>query len=317
MKALFWNATVAFFIFTACNTEKDMELKIIDRLMLEQIPSASGIEHLNGHFWIVGDNSPWLFEMTEQFIVINRYEIFSTDSLENNVIPKKRKHDFEAMTAMVWQGDSALFIFGSGSKSPERNIGKLIQFGPKLKESKFDLTELYTWIKEEAKLKDEDLNIEAATVLGKKLYLFNRGKNKLLVMDQKDFIDYLNGERQKLKIKSFTIDLPNIDGAESGFSGATADALNNRLIFTASVENTSNWIDDGAVLGSFLGTIDADKLHNHYVPLCEQIMQDNDALLVKVESIAIKSATQESLNCLLVTDSDGGKSELIEISIRR
>lgn len=294
-----------------------MKLNIIDRLMLEQIPSASGIEHLNDHFWIIGDNSPWLFELTEQFIVVNRYKIFSTDSLENNVIPKKRKHDFEAMTAMVWEGDSALFIFGSGSKSPDRNNGKLIQLGSKLKETNFDLTELYGWIREEAKLEEEDLNIEAAAVLGKKLYLFNRGKNKLLVMDQKDFIRYLKGEKQQLKIKSFTIDLPNIEGTESGFSGATADELHNRLIFTASVENTSNWIDDGAVLGSFIGMIDVDKLHNHYMPLCEQITQNNENLLVKVESITIRTSTQEILNCLLVTDSDGGKSELIEISMKR
>jgi hypothetical protein len=317
MKALFWNITVAFFILTACNSEKDMKLSIIDRMMLDQIPSASGIEHLNGHFWVIGDNSPWLFELTEQFIVVNRYKIFSTDSLENNVIPKKRKHDFEAMTGMIWEGDSALFIFGSGSKAPDRNSGKLIQLGSKLKETKFDLTEFYSWIKEEAKLNDEDLNIEAAAVLGKKLYLFNRGKNNLLVMDKEDFYHYLTGEKQHFKIKSYTIDLPNIEGTESGFSGATADEENNRLIFTASVENTANWIADGAVLGSFVGTIDVDKLHNHYVPTYEQIKQNNEDLLIKVESITIRSATQDQLDCILVTDSDGGNSELIEITLKR
>lgn len=315
MKTSSWILLVAVFIIGACNSNKIMEIKIVDRLKLDQIPSASGIERINGHFWIIGDNSPWLFELNDKFILLNKYEIFSTDSLDGNTIPKKRKHDFEAMTQITWERDSAIFIFGSGSKSPERNWGKLIQFGKNIQATQYDLSKLYEQIMEEAKLDEEELNIEAAAVLGDKLYLFNRGKNKLISISTKDFYRFLKDEKQEVKIKAITIDLPTIDGVQAGFSGAFADEKNKRLIFSASVENTSNWIDDGAILGSLIGVIKVSEAYNHYTPVCHIIMENESPLLVKVESVSGKTIEKDKLTCLVVTDSDGTDSELLELEI--
>jgi hypothetical protein len=129
------------------------------------------------------------------------------------------------------------------------------------------------------------------------------------------FMDFLEGDREKLNIKSNTIDLPRLEGIQSGFSGATADTEFNRIIFTASVENTSDWVDDGEVLGSYLGVIYISDLHHHYAPN-SVLIEDNSGILdVKVESVALTSSTQNKISCILVTDSDGGSSELLEVEI--
>lgn len=292
-----------------------MTIKITDRFSLDQIQSASGIEYLDLKYWIIGDNLPWLYEVDDKLSILEKHVIFSVESLENGVIPKKVKHDFEAMTSMVWDGDSVLFIFGSGSKSPHRNQGLLIRLQDPLKLTKFDLSNFYELILEKAKLEEEELNIEAAAVLDGKLYLFNRGKNKLIIVKTKDFQNFILRKKDNIKIKVQTIDLPQVDGIQAGFSGATADEKFHRLLFTASVENTSNWVDDGAVLGSFVGVIDVTKLHHHYVPKCEILTEDENTLPLKAESISIKSSEKKHVKCLLVTDSDGGESEALEIDV--
>lgn len=306
---------LGIFILSACNSGNNMTIKITDRFSIDQIPSASGIESVDAKFWVIGDNSPWLYEVDEKLAIQKKHAIFSMESLEDGVIPKKRKHDFEAMTSMVWDGDSVLFIFGSGSKAPYRNQGLLVRLEDPLKLTKFDLSNFYELILEKAKLKEEELNIEAAAVLDGKLYLFNRGKNKLIIVKTKDFQNYILRKKDDIKIKVQTIDLPQVDGIQAGFSGATADEKYHRLIFTASVENTSDWVEDGTVSGSFVGVIDVVKLHHHYMPKCVLLEQDENVLPLKAESIAVKISEKKQLKCVLVTDSDGGESEALEFDI--
>ncbi len=296
-----------------------MNAKIENSVTLYEIPSASGIEFLDGKYWLIGDNSPWLFEVNEAFAVAKKYPIFSMDYSENGTIPKSKKHDFEAMTALNWEGDSALFIFGSGSKA-NRFQGVLVKINsalhPTMETQKFDLTDFYSKILEKAKLKEGELNIEAAAVLGDHLFLFNRGKNKLISLKVKHFIDYLSGTRETIKIKVKTIDLPEIDGIRAGFSGATADEKFQRIVFTASVENTADWVADGEVLGSFIGVLNLQSLKNHAAPKCVLIINKQEILRIKAESIALEESYENSFRCLVVTDSDGGKSELLKLKVQ-
>lgn len=303
-------------LFSACNSENSMEIEIMDRFELEQIPSASGIEKVDDRYYVIGDNSPWLFELHSNYFILNKYQISSKDSIEGNIIPKKWKSDFEAMTSLEWEGEKALFIFGSGSKSPQRNSGMLIKLEDKLQLRNYDLTPLYELIMEEAKLSPEELNIEAAVVLGPRLYLLNRWDNKIISMKTSDFQKFINNEKDNIKIKVVSIDLPEIDGIDAGFSGACADEKFNRIIFTASVENTTNTIDDGAVLGSFIGVLDKKELVQHFQPECELLTQYDETLTVKVESISLKESIKKSLNCVIVTDSDGMASEVLELKVK-
>lgn len=315
MKSHFYAIIVGLILFTSCDSEKKMKITIESTILLEQIPSASGIEFIDNKFWVVGDNSPWLFELNQDFFIQNKYPIFSLSEVKNDILPKNKKHDFEASTSIIWENDSALFVFGSGSKLEQRNYGRLIQFGLKPTVTEFDLLDFYKLIKEEAKLDDEEFNLEAAAIIEDKLYLLNRGNNKVISMKTDNFIAFIQKDKEKLKIKVTNIDLPSIDGVQAGFSGASVDVLNGNLIFTASVENTSDWVKDGAVLGSYIGIIEIDKLQDHYIPQYSLLSKNGEAELLKVESIAVVSSENKTLNCVMVTDSDGGSSELLKITI--
>lgn len=295
-----------------------MEVKVIDRIELEGVPSASGIEFMRDHYYVIGDNSPWLYLLDKNFKLENIYVIGSLDSLENGLVPKAIKKDLEAMCGFLDGQDSVVLIFGSGSKSPIRDHAKLIRFNGEIPiVSQYDIFDFYLHIKDKARIDSDAFNIEAAAVLDDRLYLFNRGDNKIIECSLKKFMSYLKMKVQadEVKLKISKLNLPEIDGIEAGFSGATSDEVHNRIFVTASVENTANWIDDGQVLGSFVGLIEPDKLSDHYKPSFTLLKKEEDAIPVKVESIALISSKEESAKCVLVTDSDGGVSELFEILI--
>ena len=302
-------------LLIGCESTIPMKISAIKRLELNDIPSASGIEYGNGYYWIIGDNSPYMFQLDDEFNLLEKVTLQKLDHAVDGVIPKLKKVDLEAMLSMKWKEDSVLFLFGSGSKLPERAVGWKINMLDPTIQDRIDLLTFYELLMDETKLKENDFNIEAAVELNGKIYLFNRGKNKLISMKTEQFIEFIEGKRDELKIKTHNIDLPQVDGVEAGFSGATIDEQNNRIVFTASVENTSDWINDGQVLGSFIGVIEIDKLENHYHPSIVLITENKETLLLKVESIALKNLNENAYKCILVTDSDGGLSELVEVII--
>jgi hypothetical protein len=301
-------------VFFGCEQPQTMKVKLITRKELKGIPSASGIEKIDHHFWVVGDNSPWLFELDSTLEVINRIAIHDTTDLISGVLDKTSKHDSEAMISFERSGMNYLLLIGSGSKE-SRKKAKLINTKNGEMLDEYDLAPFFEIVKEEAKLDGEDLNIEAAACLNDRLYLFNRGKNRMISLKFTQFLDFLNKRTDEIKIKWVTIDLPRLDGIQSGFSGATADEEYDRIIFTASVENTSNWVDDGAVSGSYIGVINLKDAHHHYVPESILLKDEFGVLEIKVESVAIDESTDKILNCILVTDSDGGESEILSIEL--
>jgi hypothetical protein len=300
----------------ACKSKSTMIISIDKQLTLLNIPSASGIENDGESLWVIGDDSPFIFQMNKEYQIKNKYTISKGFTIEqlNATISKDEKKDFEAMTLINWEDEKCIFLFGSGSKSPQRNDGLLISLQGNVIET-FDLSAFYELIQKDAKLDEEDFNIEAAAILEDKLYLFNRGKNKLISMKTEHFIEYINGKKASIKIKENTIELPSLNGVKAGFSGATIDVENKRILFSASVENTSNWVDDGAVYGSYIGIIVPSELQHHYTPECALLEKDK-TLLIKVESLTIIESSKEKTKIVAVTDSDGSVSKLLEVTIR-
>lgn len=297
-----------------CNQRDFMKVNVLERNELKGVHSASGIEKIGDKFWLVGDNSPWIYVVDSDYNLVEKFQIHDTTNLSSGVLKKSEKHDTEAMISFDQDGAQVLLLIGSGSKE-KRKLAKLVHAntGELLKE--YDLTGFYEIIKEEAKLTDEELNIEAAAVLNKRLYLFNRGKNKMISLKLSKFLNFIEGKSKTIKVKSLTIDLPRFEGIQSGFSGATSDEAFNRIIFTASVENTSDWVADGEVLGSYVGIIDLKELHHHYIPECVMLEDKNGVMDIKVESVAVKESDRKMLKCVLVTDSDGGISEAISVDL--
>ncbi len=297
------------FALISCNFD-EMKFDLKEHRELTGIPSASGLEVTNSGIYVIGDNSPWLFRLNENFEITDKISLFPDREFDDSIIEKIHKPDLEAIAP----GDSSgnvLLAFGSGSKSPERDI--LVEIDITTGTAReYPLIEFYSRLRSVAGITSEELNIEAAEVYQEELYLFNRGKNLIIRCSLADFRKYLEGGEKTFDLEIFSIDLPDIDGIPAGFSGASLDPENGKLFFTATVENTDNWIDDGEVLGSFIGVFDLKELQDEMKPDHIAILLDENYLKVKVESVAVLSPFRSGeAELLMVTDSDGGISELL------
>ena len=273
------------------------------------------MEIIDSNFYVIGDDSKWLYCYTIDGKLIEKHLLFSTSHSER--IPKKEKPDLETLTSLTLDGITFLLTLGSGSKKNLRNKGFL--FNTITNEViALDLTSVYSSLRSRVEVVGEKkLNIEGLATTEDELVLFTRGnvsgKNVMLSYNLKNFIRHLI-ENEQLKdpwISSFN--LPPIDNWLSGFSGATYSNLHKSFLFTSTVEVTSNEIDDGKCLGSFIGLIennDAKRLAGTCI-----IEESQGLYLGKVESISILNETKTSIIAMAVTDSDGGESELLEIEI--
>lgn len=288
-----------------------MIIKRIERHVMSEIPSASGVEFYNSSFYIVGDNSAWLYVLSDTLQLQKKVQIFHSDSDRSEALPKKVKPDFEATTIVSDRGQDLLLIFGSGSKKRHRN--NLVEVNLKSEHiAKFDLTPLYKKLGSPA---DDSLNIEGAVFWNERLFLLNRATNEIYSFSHHDFKLFLNDVERGLNIHTHKVKLPKHDGHPICFSGAGLIPNTSQLIFSASVEVTSNWIDDGEVLGSYLGLLDLDAPTDQ--PLFLIPLVENDLPIpVKVESLSVlSSAGSSSMNLVLVSDSDGSHSEFIRAEI--
>jgi hypothetical protein len=302
-------------MLSSCQLQEKMKCEVKSMVELPEVPSASGIEHIGDTYYAIGDNVPWVFVLDGSFQITSKFSLGTYSADEAGLMTKSAKHDFEAMTNIQWKGVEYLFVFGSGSKKPYRFEGKLIDVTRKVVVQTFSLQEFYEIFREEAKLNPDELNIEAAAAVNGKLYLFNRGKNRVVIVDVDHFMEFITGISESLKLKSYSIDLPRMNDVKAGFSGAVGDDLNERILFTASVENTDDWVQDGEILGSFIGVIEVKNLQQHYVPETTQIKAENGKIDFKAESISIIETKGYSYKCAVVTDNDGRHSELLEIDL--
>lgn len=297
-------------IVISCNFD-EMKFELKEHRELGDIPSASGLELTTTGMYVIGDNSPWLFKLDENFEIVDKIHLFPGRQFPDSIIEKLNKPDLEAIAKGNEEG-TILLAFGSGSKSPERDLMLEIDLKEKIS-TEYLLIDFYSYLRAEAGLLEEELNIEAAEVYQDQLFLFNRGKNTIIKCKLSEFITYLKNKGEFPGLEIFRIDLPEIQGIPSGFSGASLDPDHGILYFTATVENTENWIDDGEVLGSFIGTIELKDLKDGMKPDHIAILLDRDHFKVKVESIAVLPPfNREKAELVMVTDSDGGISEVLK-----
>lgn len=282
----------------------NIKIEILQDQVLGEIPSASGIAAWGSHYYVIGDDSPFLFLLDADFNIISKTTIHPTKNLKGATFPKSLKPDFEAMEII---GDREILIFGSGSLFPYRNRFLRIPIDKMSAMESYDLSEMYDRLRNTEIMGNAELNIEALANYGEYLYLFNRGRNVIFGFVYVDLLKYLKGQLPFPEPIAIRFDLPKIKGREAGFSGATALRESPCIIFTASVENTENAYDDGEVYGSFIGVI----------PILERGISNTFTAVpipymdkaIKVESVTLgKELSGKEADLVLVTDSDGGSS---------
>jgi len=289
-----------------------MYFKIIDQKKLEEISGASGIVKFNDYYYVVGDDTPYIFKLNSEFKVISEHMISNIPvDLDSGRIPKKDKHDLESLEMV---SENEMISFGSGSKSPERDQFIRIMIDGEVSLKKYKLTAFYNALKGLDILRGSELNIEAVAYINGSLYLFNRRKNIIFCFDYKDFLDFIEDSSPLPEIKSYEFKLPDINGIEAGFSGATGWGKSKMLI-TFSVEDTDNAYDDGEILGSFIGVISFDE--NKINDLSSWVKIENGNKPLKVESITVsKENTEKDIDVIMVTDSDCEKSSILKGNLK-
>lgn len=284
--------------------------------MLHNLPSASGIEILNDRIFVISDNTPWLYELRHDYSIHETFHIAPKRNLQEEVLDKEQKSDFEGIASFQKGGKEYLLIFGSGSKGKERNKLVWLTLKDSISFEIHDLTLLYRSLIENSNLDKKDFNLEGVSIVHDNLFLLNRGDNVIYEFDLADFISFLEQGDSVPDFRKYQIKLPVFRDVQAGFSGATEMVEEGQIIFTASLEDTENWVDDGEVLGSYVGFLDLKSLNDNYEPVCYALKADGKMMKLKVESVEIKSKQKNIYQLILVTDSDRGKSELLEVEIR-
>lgn len=283
-----------------------MTLSIVDEIQLEKIPSGSGIIKSGEVYYVVGDDSPFLYSLDRDFKTISKTPLLDPVDFSERIL-KSEKPDFEGMELI---DKNEIVVFGSGSKSPQRNVFLRILLEEPLRIEKYDISDFYSKLIHLPIFKDSELNIEATAFRDNQLYLFNRRPNLILRFEYKDFLAYLHDgiDFPQPEIRQFS--LPKINGIEAGFSGATALMDEPKIIFTASVENNQNAYEDGEILGSLIGILDiSDNTISESFEYCHI---PNAGANLKVESVTVhKEISSGETKVVLVSDDDKGNSTLL------
>ena len=307
-------ATLLFLGQALSGQTTGLNMEIKSRKVLQDVPSASGIIKVGKDYLVTGDNSPWLFELNGGFRVKDRFLIFPAGK-KFDIIPKEMKPDFEALA--YDRKDRFVYVFGSGSRSPQRDV--VVRFTMDGKEpvaDVFSVRELYQKIRNKLDLKPGELNIEGAVITGDMLFLLDRENNYVLAYKWNEVRKYFGDFRLCPLPEVYKLRLPEINGVEAGFSGATAAFDGNKILFTASVEKTDDTYHDGEILGSFVGIFNIMGLKDGKEPVCVCVKQDGKLLKIKIESVCLqKEAKGNSAEVVLVTDSDGGVSEVLKAEL--
>ncbi len=293
-----------------------MEIQINKIEYIPAIPSASGIAYVQPYIFIVGDDSNFLFVLDDMWNVVTTVQLYTaTEFKSEGRIKKKHKKDLEGLTKIKLKGNDYVLAIGSGSTVLREN-GYLIQSGPPFEVTAFSLSRFYSLLSSEIfKLGNHKLNIEGITADDEKIYLLQRGNisgyNSMLSMKTEDLFNFINGISSILPdYTTTTFNLPKIGGLMSGFSGADIIASTSQLIFSATVENTVNEIDDGEMLCSYIGIIDLKN--NNQVANIVKIEPEN---VGKLESLAFLQMDDTRIKTIAVTDNDGLDSQLIQFEI--
>jgi uncharacterized protein DUF6929 len=307
--------SIILLILIAFSCGKNDSTVLIQVKKLNDYPSASGVEYLNGQLFVIGDDANNLLILDTNFNIKDSISLYSYPEKR---IPKNIKPDLEAITSYHDNKGSLIFLFGSGSLQPYRDIGWWYYLETNLKDS-MSLKNLYAEIKDTG---IEEINIEGACFIPGFLALANRGnkgnpKNHLIFTNEK-FWD----KKNDYDINTALISQQDDNSSFSGISGLTYAAQNDWLILTVSTEDTRNNLEDGTIGKSYLWivkNISAKKDQKTIVP--DKII-DLEAVSKsfkrhKIESACVASETNNSINLVLVADNDDGSSTIFKMRLAK
>ncbi len=304
------------------------------------LPSASGIELVDGTAYVIADDAPTLFAVPQAALdagqpialaTVRRIPLFTPPAAEAPVrgrLPKVTKPDLEAIAripaaALPPGAAPTLLLLGSGSLPGRRERGFWVVLPPAgpAQVREVALAPLYAAVRA-ALPAGVALNIEAAATTHSALLLYQRGLGaggqarsyQITLPLESVLACLLTGTPAPAVQEVRSYALPQVQGAAAGLSGASW--YDGRCWVSASVETTLDPVLDGAVLGSFVGTLPSDDDHSPETPLPLRplVWPDGRTYTGKVEGLAVRRQHPDgTFDLLLVTDDDHGGSTLLAV----
>ncbi|MFO0726262.1 MAG: hypothetical protein U1E65_20930 [Myxococcota bacterium] len=178
---------------------------------------------------------------------------------------KAQKPDIELGATFSLGGQETAVLFGSGSTAARMRAAWIREVGGALVAANGDITSLYTAAMKRLGIGPDVLNLEGCAPSGDKIVFFQRGNgaggvNASFAVKQKTLEAALLEGRpiEASDIREVRrYDLSRFEPEGLGFSDA-APLPDGRILFLAAAEDSPNTFDDGAILGSVLGVMDAD-----------------------------------------------------------
>lgn len=299
---------------------KSISSGILKHKYFPHLSSASGVEFIDGNSYLVGDDLPYLFQLDENLDIVDKQQISGIDSIVNGRSPKILKADFESMALLDETGEKHLLILSSGSKKQSRDTAFLVPLYGNRSVLKKNMRPIFDTIKTAAGLKPENkINIEGLAFSRKKAYLLHRGnvsENFIVEIEKAQLIAFIKNETDLLpELHVYPFNLPKDEGLAAGFSGACVLPGYAGLLITASLEKTSNEVDDGTVLGSYIGFVPFARM-NEGKFVANLITENGKTLQKKQEGVSIKSINGNKISILTVCDNDDGSSDIYEMELK-
>lgn len=283
-----------------------MKITVLNSYDLK-VPAVSGMEFYEGNLWMISDNANEISICNQQGELI---QVLHSPDLKIKQLPKKDKLDFEASTIVYYKEIPYLLVIGSGSTELNRNQAKLFAFNSTLT-FQFDLLPFYAQIRKELAIEFKDWNIEALACFEERLFFFNRGTNTLFEVNQTVFYNFLEQKSNQFVYTSYHLNLGQLNGMNLGISGATIDEFG-VFYCTASAEDTTDWYNDGAIIGSVISTFKISELQAQMELRFEPFKLNEKLLPIKLEAIC---QTNDRNRFFVASDNDGAPSQLFEILI--
>jgi hypothetical protein len=283
------------------------------------VRAASGLAELGEHVAVVQDDAQFLGLWHPSGSVTALHLPRGADSrrrFESRFDNRHLKLDVESALSVRLDGRQALIGFGSGSL-PERRRILIVYAATAGRPSEVKLVDgapFYDALRAASGIGDAGLNIEGAAVLGPALILVQRrgadSVNSMFVVDLEAFLGWLNGVGPVPEIDPpRRYDLGMEKGVPFGFSGLT-DFGSEALLFTASAEETPSPLDDGPVIGSRVGVVDARGAR--WTPLRDSTGQP---AVVKAESALQMPASADRIWIALDPDDTDSPAALCEVEL--
>lgn len=299
-------------LFSSCSGADKGNVRVTDKISLDSLPGASGIGMQQGNFWIIGDDARTCMLFDKNFDLKDTVSIPSMLGIRSNNgrVPKDLKADLEALVVV---NDFEVLALGSGSR-PTREIAVRISGKGSYSIEEFTLHKFYQSLRSLAEMKNVELNIEAAAILGDYLYLFNRTNGLMVSLHYRDFMHHITEGAPLPKLNVRKLNLPVFNGIKAGISGASFDRGSGRLIITASLELTNDAYNDGEILGSYIGSISVPDLEDEEGEIIWTEIP-NDGEVMKIESVEVVEYHEKDgyYDLVMTVDNDNGRSHVLRV----